>query len=190
MSEAAATLTNAPPPDDVPYEVIDGEIVEKPPMGAREGLFATKLILWLSRFGGIERFGQLASEVLFKLHPAGKRSRRPDVAFISFERWPGDRLVPPGDDWDVVPDLAIEVISPTNSAIDVVKKLNDYFRAGVRLVWVVYPVQRLFYSYRSPTEVRILGPDDELEGDPVLPGVRLPVRALLGDVPDAEAEGA
>jgi Uma2 family endonuclease len=190
MSEATATLTTAQPSDDALYEVIDGKIVEKPPMGAFEGLFATKLTIWFSRFGGAERFGHIAMEVLFKIAPGRDLKRRPDVAFVSFERWAEDKLVPPGESWEVVPDLAIEVISPTNSAIDVVKKLDEYFVSGVRLVWVVYPVQRLIYAYRSPTDVRILRPGDELEGEPVLPGVRLPVGALFGDVPGAEAEDA
>jgi Uma2 family endonuclease len=186
MPEATTISPTALPSDDVLYEVIDGRIVEKPPMGAYESLFATKLAFWLSKYGGTEHLGQIAVEVLFKLDPASRWKRRPDVALVLFERWPRDRPVPREESWEAVPDLAIEVISSTNSAIDVLKKLDDYFRAGVRSVWVVYPEQRRLYVYHSPTEVRILGPDDMLDGEPVLPGVQLHLRTLFGDAPEAE----
>jgi Uma2 family endonuclease len=132
----------------------------------------------------------VVSEMLFKLDPSSRQKRRPDVAFISYARWPRNRPVPGEEFWEFVPDLAIEVISPTNSAVDVVKKLEEYFRAGMRLVWVVYPTEKLVYCYRSKTDIRVFGPTDELEGDPVLPGVRLPVRALFGVEDEPEADDA
>lgn len=109
-------------------------------------------------------------------------ARRPDVAFVSRERWPTDRPVPRTAAWDVVPDIAIEVISPTNLSIDDIKKIDEYFRAGSRAVWVLYPGPEVakIYVYASPTAVTILGLDDVLEGGAVLPGFRLPVRELFG----------
>jgi Uma2 family endonuclease len=171
---------SAPPvDDDMLYEVIDGRVVEKPPMGAFEGW----TMIWLNRLLAaseeIRRLGVIAPETLFLLDRAGKLKRRPDLAFVSFERWPVQRPVPMEEAWEVVPDLAIEVISKTNTFTEVVDEVNDYFRAGVRLVWLILPVQKLVYVYRSPTDVRILQPGDELDGGDVVPGFRLPVRDLF-----------
>jgi Uma2 family endonuclease len=83
----------------------------------------------------------------------------------------------------VVPDLAIEVISPTNTAADVLVKVRDYFRAGVRRVWVIYPVEGEVYAYESPTVIRVLQRGDELDGEDVLPGFRLPLATLFEDEP-------
>jgi Uma2 family endonuclease len=107
--------------------------------------------------------------------------RRPDVAFVSAERWPIGRRIPDDAAWDVVPDLAIEVVSPTNTAAEVLARVREYFQAGVRRVWVVYPNERLIYTYQSPTSVRVLQAGDDLDGDPLLPGFRLPLTTLFED---------
>ena len=81
--------------------------------------------------------------------------------------------------WAVIPDLAIEIISLTNSADEVADKLEEYFKAGVRQVWVVYPRHSKVYDYSSTTAVRVLAPGDELDGGDVLPGFRLSVTDLF-----------
>ena len=87
-----------------------------------------------------------------------RRSRaRPDVAFISFERWARNRPVPQTRSWAVVPDLAIEIVSQPTPRTRSLGKLEEYFRVGVRSVWVVYPRQFNVYAYRSPTELRGAG---------------------------------
>ena len=83
------------------------------------------------------------------------------------------------DAGDVVPDLAIEVTSPTDRAEAQRGKVLEYFQAGVRCVWVVYPKLRLIDVYESPTSSRVFGPDDTLIGDPVLPGFALPLGELF-----------
>ena len=81
--------------------------------------------------------------------------------------------------WAVIPDLAIEILSPTNSAEEVAEKLEEYFKVGVRQVWVVYPRQPKVYDYSSTTTVQILAPGDELDGGDVLPGFHLSVTDLF-----------
>ena len=78
-----------------------------------------------------------------------------------------------------MPELAVEIISLTNRADEVAEKLEEYYKAGVRLVWVVYPGQSKVYAYTSTTDVRVLAPGDELDGGDVLPGLRLPLRELF-----------
>jgi Uma2 family endonuclease len=78
-----------------------------------------------------------------------------------------------------VPELAIEVVSLTNTADEVAEKLEEYFLLGVRIVWVVYPRQSMVYAYTSPKEVRVLTMGDVLDGGDVLPGFRLPVEKIF-----------
>ena len=88
--------------------------------------------------------------------------------------------MPDTESWDVVPDLAVEVISKTNSANAVARKIEEYFQAGVSLVWVIYPGTSKIYVYDSPTRVRILQLGDELDGEEVIPGFRVPLSTLFG----------
>ena len=76
-------------------------------------------------------------------------------------------------------DLCVEVVSPSDRADYIQDKIDEYFRAGVRLVWVFYPRHRLVYVYDSPTAVRGLGRSDALDGGVALPGFRLPLAELF-----------
>ena len=84
--------------------------------------------------------------------------------------------------WDVVPDLVGEVVTPEERADDLMAKIADYFQAGTRLVWLVYPRLQLVYAYESLTQARILSASDELDGGAVLPGFRLSVAALFPEM--------
>ncbi len=161
------------------YEVVDGIVVEEPPLGAQSGWFASFLAQTMGYFATSNRLGRVVTEVLFVLEAEPRLRRRPDIALVSRERWPLNRQVPPAAAWDVVPDLAVEIISPSDIAFDIMSKLEEYFRAGVRLVWVVYPEHRKVYAYDSPTIVRILQAGDELDGGAVLPGFRFPLAGLF-----------
>jgi Uma2 family endonuclease len=176
------TLEAAPPATEQPdglYEVINGQKREVPHMGALAGAVASMLISYLNLFAWQHKLGFATSEVLFRLRP-DRPQRRPDVAFVSYERWnPPPNL---GDDpaaLDVVPNLAVEVISPTNDAADLIDKIGEYFQAGVQLVWVIYPRQRLVYVYSSPTQNQILTETDELDGGMALPGFRVRIADLF-----------
>ena len=116
--------------------------------------------------------------MLFDLVSVG-RQRRPDVAVVSYKRWPRTRRVPSTEAWEVTPDLAVEVASPSNTAEKVLKKVREYFRAGVRLVWVIFPEPAEVHVHNSPKSVQILDLTDVLRGDPVLPGFRLPLSKLF-----------
>lgn len=168
-----------PAEDDEHYEVIDGRVVEKPRLGAYEGWLASWLIHWLNRSDAVGRHGQVVSGVLFDLEGKLELKRRPDLAFVPYERRARQRTVPMAEAWVVVPDLAVEVVSSSNSARDIVRKLAHYFKAGVKQVWVVYPIERQIYVYASRTVVRILQPGDVLDGGDVIPGFRLPLDQLF-----------
>ena len=148
-------------------------------MGAREVNLASTLIRILSNFAWSHQLGRVESEMLFLLDAAKNLQRRPDLALVSFERWPRDRRIPAEPAWEVVPNLAIEVISPKNLAYDVVQKIEDYFKTGVLRVWVIYPNVSKIYDYESPSSVRILDPGQSLEGGTVLPGLQIPLNDLF-----------
>jgi Uma2 family endonuclease len=124
----------------------------------------------------------VAPEMLFRLGP-NLPQRRPDLAFVSYQRWPQNRPVPPPgiNAWDVVPDLTAEVVSPSDDAADLLNRVYEYFTAGVRQVWVVYPTRQVVHVYESLTQIRVVTITDELVGDPVLPGFRLPLATLFED---------
>jgi Uma2 family endonuclease len=162
------------------YEVVNGQRREIPPMGALAGMVASMLSQYLGAFATQHRLGLVVVEVLFRLVGSGDKQRRPDVAFVGYGHLP-DPALPPEDppNWDVIPDLAVEVVSPTNTASEILDKIQDYFGSGVRLVWVVYPKHRQVYVYESLTQTAILRENDELDGGAVLPGFRLKIAALF-----------
>jgi Uma2 family endonuclease len=162
------------------YEIVDGKVVENPPMGAHESVLASLLHDYMGLFARDGKLGQTVSETLFLIDPGKGLKRRPDIAFVSAERWPLRRRVPRTEAWEVVPDLAIEVISLSNTADQVDEKIEDYFHSNVRQVWVIYPGTSKVYVYDSPTSVRILQVGEDLDGGSLLPGFRLPLAVLFG----------
>jgi Uma2 family endonuclease len=172
--------------DDVErYEVIDGIRVEREPMGAFETVLASWLCFVLNSFAVGKKLGLAVNETLFVLNASRHLQRRPDVAFVSYARWP-TAVVARASAWNVVPDLAVEIISPTNLAEELDSKITDYFQSGVRLVWVFYPDAGRIYVYQSPTQVSILERTDTLDGGEVLPGLRLPIVQLYEAVTKPE----
>jgi Uma2 family endonuclease len=179
--------------DDPLFEIINGQVVELPPMSLHANKIATRLVWKLGPFIDGKGLGTVVSEALFRLplEEDAHRNRRPDVAFVSYQRWPKDRQESVRDNaWDVVPDLAIEVVSPNDSAEDLMDKVDEYFSAGVRQVWVVYPRRRLVQVYDSLQAVRAVGEADTLDAAAVLPGFQLPLREVFvfPTIADAEAE--
>ena len=167
--------------DEPRYEVIDGQKVEKPLMGSFQILLGSILHGELRAFAKQHRLGRAVTEMLFNLDPRGKTMYCPDVAFVSYERWPRERKIDSGRGWDVVPELAIEVNSPTNKASEVLKKIRAYFQSGVLQVWVVFPEVRQVYVYESSTKVQILALADALDGGELLPGFGLTLAELFED---------
>ena len=159
------------------YEIIDGVRVEREPMGAFETVLASWLCYLMNGFAAGKKLGLAVSEVLFVLDATRNLNRRPDVAFVSYSRWP-TAVVAREPAWNVVPDLAVEIVSHTNLAEEIDRKITDYFQAEVRLVWVFYPDSGRVYAYESPTQVSILERTDTLDGGEVLHGFRLPIAQL------------
>jgi Uma2 family endonuclease len=161
-------------------ELIDGVLVEKP-MGYGESLLETYLIVLLDAFVRPRKLGLISgASGTLRLWPG--RVRVPDVAFIARDRFP-DRRVPKQPIPTLAPDLAIEVLSVSNTPKEMSRKREDYFAMGTRLVWEIDPRARAASVYTSPEPpVAILTEDDVLEGSPVLPGFTLSLRDLFAEL--------
>jgi Uma2 family endonuclease len=168
--------------DEPLYEIVNGQPVELPPMSAYATWIASRLHIRLGLYAEDKGLGTSVTEMLFVLDAEHNLRRRPDVAFVSTARWPLDRALPITGDWDVVPDLAVEVISPNDVFKDVLAKVREYFHYGVQAVWVIAPEEQQVYVYDAPTHVRILTGQDELTGGEVVPGFRMPLGHLFQHV--------
>jgi Uma2 family endonuclease len=180
---AASNRVPAGVSGDILYEVIDGRIKEKIAR-ASECEIASLLIGFLAPFVREHRLGKILGETLFRIDQAKDLQRRPDVAFVSHARWPFNRRAPKVAAWDMVPDLAIEVVSPSNMAVDLQARIHDYFRAGFSRVWVIYPGQKHVYVHASRTQIQVVQLGEELDGGELLPGFRLSLAALFEDDAD------
>jgi Uma2 family endonuclease len=184
MSQATALLPQPALNGAELYEVIDGKRVEISPMGAYAGTAASVLVFYLNQFAFPRDLGWAVSEVMFDLGP-GRNKRRPDVAFISAQRW--QQIPDRGQDdppaWKVVPNLGVEVISPSNTWEAMEGKILEYFEAGMQLVWVIFPRLQRVYVYESSTTPRVLTRKDVLDGGPVLPGFQLALAEFFDRLP-------
>jgi Uma2 family endonuclease len=160
-------------------ELVDGVLVEKP-MGFAESRIAILLATALQQFVAEQDLGVVTGESGMIRMPANL-VRIPDVAFIAWSKFPGRELPNQGAP-RIVPDLAVEVLSKSNTKAEMARKLQEYFSIGVRLVWFVDPQSRTVTVYRSATQSKTLSADDRLDGGKVLSGFELPVKTLFANL--------
>ena len=176
---ASISLANG---EDSLYELVNGQRVEKPFMSVYGIRIAFLLAIHLDFFAQSRKLGLVITEAIFGLPLSrGLQQRRPDAAFVSYQRWAKDRPLPHTDPWLVVPNLAIEAVTKSDPCEEILAKIQEYFEAGVELVWIVYPIQRLVYVYESPTYPQVRTETEELDGGTVLPGFKLPVATLFDE---------
>ena len=159
-------------------ELIDGVLVEKA-MGYYESYLAILLGTFLTSFVRERNLGIVAGpDGLMRLFPG--LIRIPDISFVSWARLPGGRL-PRDPIAPFAPDLAVEVLSPSNTRQEMERKLQDYFSAGVQLVWYVDPVARTLMVYTAVDRAVLLRENQTLAGGAVVPGFLLPLVELFAD---------
>jgi Uma2 family endonuclease len=161
--------------EDRLYELVDHVLVEKV-MGFTESLLASHLIRLLLNFLDLHPLGMVTGEAgTLRLAPG--LVRIPDVSFVRWDQVGGKR--PRARVPNVAPDLAVEILSASNTAAEMTRKLLDYFTAGARLVWLIDPEARTVAVYTSPENSGVLTEADTLDGGDVLPGFRLPLREFF-----------
>jgi len=158
-------------------ELAGGEIVEMAPTGGLHGLVTMELSRLIANYVREQGLGVvIAAETGFILAANPYTVRAPDIAFIARDRVP--KPIPPRY-FSLAPDLAVEVVSPSDVAQDVRRKVIDFLQAGTRLVWVVYPETQTVDVYRPGQDVRVVDAQGTLQGEDVLPGFELPLREVF-----------
>jgi Uma2 family endonuclease len=166
------------PDDGVRRELIRGELREMSPAGARHGRIGAEILARLGTYVGERRLGEVFNaDTGFLLASGPDTVRAPDVGFVSRER--ADRVGDVEEFWPGAPDLAIEVISPSDSFAEVDEKVAEYLDAGCRMVVVVNPRRRAATVYRSRSDIVLLTENDVLDGGEVVPGWSLPLREVF-----------
>lgn len=155
--------------DDRLYELVDGQLVEKR-MSDIAQFVANRLKMLMDAWCEHSKAGMSFVETTYQGFPRPDDVRRPDVSFISAARLAGY-------DWGhghfrLAPDLAVEVLSPHDEALEVDRKIGEYFQAGVRQVWIINPEQQIVRIHRRPGDLSELVGDVELHDELVLPGFR------------------
>lgn len=183
MSSATTKLMTADellvmPKDGFHYELVRGELKRMSPTGKEHGSVTMELAAPLHAYVKLNRLGQVyAAETGFKLESNPDTVRAPDIAFVRAERiQAAGRAQGYGEG---APDLAVKVLSPGNTKREMTEKVEDYFTAGARLVWIISPKLKTVTVYRSLTDIETRTEDDTLDGGDVVPGFQIPVAEIF-----------
>jgi Uma2 family endonuclease len=169
----------AMPDDGMRHELVRGELRTMPPGGWEHGQESSRLDRSLGNYVEAHDLGEVATnEPGFLLTTNPDTVRAPDVAFLQRERLPIG--VARRGYFRGAPDLAIEVISPNDLYDEVDEKVAEWLEHGTRMVIVVNPRRKRVAVHRPGRDVRILGVEDILDGEDVVPGWTLAVRDLFG----------
>jgi Uma2 family endonuclease len=167
-------------------ELVDGTLVEKA-VGYYESCIAAELIYFIRRYLESNNIGMVLGEA-GTLEILADLVRAADVAFIRWERFPEGKL-PEDPIPELVPDLAVEVLSKSNTPAEMKRKRREYFDAGVQLVWIIDPKARTANVYTAPEEPTFIDRDGVVSGGEVLPGFTLALAELFARAePPAKSE--
>ena len=166
------------PDDGLRHELVKGELRTRTPAGSKHSSIVIKLASLLLQHVEAHSLGEVfGPDTGFKIAESPDTVRAPDVAFVKEQRIPAGELTEKF--WPGAPDLAIEVISPTDTLYELDEKIEEYITSGVTLVWVVDPKKRTVTVYQTGANPEVLGEGDQLDGRPVLPDFQYPVAKLF-----------
>jgi Uma2 family endonuclease len=166
----------AMPNDGKLYELVKGVVVEVCRPKVAHGKLQIRIGHFFDAYVSAHDLGLATTETGYILSRNPDTVRGPDVAFISKERLPNpdfDEFVP------MAPDLAVEIVSPNDTASDVATKVKEYLEAGTKLVWVFYPKLLAVYVHRPDGSAQVVERDGVLDGGDALPGFTLSLRDVF-----------
>ena len=164
-------------------ELVEGELKETMPTSILHGIIAGRIAIILGFFVLQNRLGEvLTAETGFRLFTDKKTVRVPDVSFLSNEKLAAIKNV--DKFYDGAPDLAVEVISLSETYNDVQGKLEDYLSAGVKMVWIIRPENKTVTTYRTLFDFKMLRENEELSGDDVLPNFKCNLTDIFANLPN------
>lgn len=182
MSIVARTMTAAEllrmPEDGYRYELVEGELHQMAPPGFQHGIVGQDLASRLTAFVRSKSLGLVtAAETGFLISRDPDTVRAPDIAFVTKDQLA--RCGMPVGYFPEAPALAVEVVSPSDTAEEVDSKIRSWLTAGTQLAWVVYPGGRTVTVYRSLDDIHVLTEKDKLVGNSVVPGFECAVADLF-----------
>ena len=155
------------------YEYVKGELIPMPAASWEHGLIGARVFLRLGLHVQENQLGEVVTpDTGFQV---GERVLKPDVAFLSTAHLPDDS----SQACPVPPDLAIEVVSPSDAFRRVIEKAFAYIEAGTQIVWVIEPGSKTVTVYRSETDIKLLTREDTLDGEDVVEGFSCQVAQLF-----------
>ena len=166
---------------DGKVELVRGEPRIMPPAGASHAGIESNVVGMLIPFVNERRLGRVFTDGLgYELIALPRTVRNPDASFVRADRLPSQGLE--RGFLRMAPDLAVEVLSPTETASALQEKLDDYRSAGTSLLWVIDPTRRAINVVSHDAPARWLHDDDILDGGNVLPGFQCPISALFDGI--------
>lgn len=167
------------PSENLRHELIRGELTTMAPTSGQHGESAFNIAGILRTFIKAHDLGIGAgAETGFLLSRNPDTVRAPDCAFIRKERVPAEGA--PKKFWPLAPDLAVEVLSPSDSASEVLEKIDEWLAAGARLVWVIDPEKKTVTVHAPSRQPKKLRLRDQLDGGDVLPGFSITIADIFG----------
>jgi Uma2 family endonuclease len=159
------------------HEVVEGELIMSPKNSFEHGDICIRLATALNAHARTKRLGVVVdSSTGFWM--SNENCRAPDISFIRKERLKGLRQ-PPKSFFQGAPDLAVEIIAPSNTPLELTKRLQDYFSSGTKLAWLVHPDQKFVEVCHSPIDRKLLNIGAMLDGEDLLPGFQFPIAELF-----------
>lgn len=162
--------------DDHRYELVAGRVIRMSPAGWQHGVIVVRLLGLLDAHVRTRRLGAVVTEVGFKLRSNPDTVRGPDISFVRQDRLPAEKE---RDYWSGAPDLAIEVLSPSDTLRDIDAKVSDDLSTGVSEVVVIDPDAETVTRHRPGQELQVMRRGEELDLDDVLPGFRCTVNDIF-----------
>ena len=167
------------PDDGQRHELIRGELTMMAPAGGGHGRIAMKLGARLATYVETKRLGEVcAAETGFIIARNPDTVRAPDAAFVSTKLIPSTGL--PDGFVPFAPDIAVEVLSPSDSQLDVEEKIEQWLTGGTLLVWVVNPRNKTVTIHRPTRDPQVLREDETLGGESVCKGFSIKVAEIFG----------
>jgi Uma2 family endonuclease len=172
-----AEFERLPREDAWRLELVRGRVVREPRPAFLHARVLARLVHLLERHLEATDEARVFVDPGVVLSVAPPTVRGPDLAVVLTERLPGNQY--PSGPWKLIPDLAVEVVSPSNSAMELHQKVVEYLEAGVPLVWVVDPSARTVTTYRGDGGARLLSGDDVLAEGEVLLDLQIPLEQIF-----------
>ena len=167
-------------PDGDRYELVNGELIIVGNSGMEHGNLGAFLCGLLEIYARRNKLGlTFDSSTAFTMKTGNKRS--PDVSFVAKDRLRGLKKLPKGF-FQGAPDLAVEIISPSNTFDEIHTKIVEYFDGGSKLVWVIHPDEESVLVYHKPQPDKLLQRSDSLDGETIIPGFTVPLAELFADL--------